>query len=73
MMFHVNSDRSATTRIKHILSKLQNGIIQMIAPKVKHRSISNKNDHTFINNVLFYDSKYVEVGEESLKSIVVIK
>ena len=50
-MFHVNSDRSATTRIKHILSKLQNGIIQMIAPKVKHRSISNKNEHTFINNV----------------------
>ena len=72
-MFHVNSDRSATTRIKRILSQLHNGIIQMIAPKVKHRSISNKNEHTFVKNALFYDSKCVEVGEESLKSIVVVK
>lgn len=72
-MFHVNSDRSATTRIKRLLSKLQTSIIQMIAPQVKHRSISNKNEHTFVKNALFYDSKCVGVEGESLKSIVVIK
>ena len=75
MVFHVNNDGNATISIKRILSKLQNGIIQMIAPQVKHRSISNKDEHTFVNNALFYESNCVGVGvgEESLNSIVVVK